>query len=225
MSILGNLIFGAALGGSAIKCAAENAKNRTNAKELPNGMLYWIDRLGKTRLMDGTIIHIDYFNGKIMQVEDLIHHKIIYDGWAIKRKNIINQNVALEKEVEKQVIVLNNKYPYRVAYHSGANMWGVKNLKTGEFIIRLDKYYNQGVPTKYKKWNYKSGFPIGRSFNPNLSYNSLKYDGETEISKEEFQTILEASSFKDYYPQSKFKNIVVEMDYRYFKESECGINE
>ena len=48
---------------------------------------------------------------------------------------------------------------------------------------------------------------------------------DNTMSKEKIQAILEASSFKDYYPQSKFKNIVVEMDYRYFKESECGINE
>lgn len=136
MSILGNLIFGAALGGSAIKCAAENASFRKNVKYLPNGVPYWMDRTGSNRLMDGTIICIRA-NGEV------------YD---VKGNKIYSRSDEENIAVRNKVMNSNCKYKYATQHNIRAYWPLTTDLIANKAIARTMKTIKKDGSIEYRKW-------------------------------------------------------------------------
>lgn len=136
MSLLGGLIFGAIFGGSAIKCAAENAECKKKIHYLPNGLGYWYDRKGSARLEDGTLIFISG-NGEV----ENIHGEKIYS--KTDEANKITRNKAMNNSF---------KYKYGLQYNIRTNQPVTTDLVSNKVIARVKKTIKTNGNIEYRKW-------------------------------------------------------------------------
>lgn len=123
MAGLFTLIFGAVLGGSAIKCGIENEHLKQHTYTLPNGIKYYYDRTGTTRLMDGTII---CYQG---------------DKWVDTKYNVICDNYAEREKKERT----ENKKSGNLTYFGFSKLCkqsAVFEVSTGKIIAKIQRSYD-----------------------------------------------------------------------------------
>ena len=168
MSWLHTLIFGAALGGSAIKAHVKNVELREDLFYLWNGVPYYYDTTGHTHLTNGELIHIS-IDGRIVRDR---RNRVIY-----------NKDDDDNKKLISEVMKSDNQFKYARVYHKKSMYPVTKNLMTGEYISRIGVIEKTGMPNQYRKWRwndtnyYSSGKEI------------WKDDEGIIITKEEFDAI------------------------------------
>ena len=201
MSLLGGLIFGAIFGGSAIKCAAENANRRVeNVYYLPDGTPYWYDRKGCTRLMDGTIIYVSYD-----KVTD-IHNNVLYDRLG-------EENNAIRKKVMSS----DCKYKYAAQHNIRTNGDVTTDLIAHKVVARIQEKTKKDGSVEYRKWylydEVREKFGKMADYAIKIQPTIIK-DGDPGIviSKEEYDAIENCATIyenKYQYPCRSYKKKVI----------------
>lgn len=111
---LGTFIFGLFTAGSAARCGMDNMKQKEEIYVLPNGMKYWIDRVGCFRDMFGRKIDIENMNDpEKLIITDIVSCRVIYDANASNKGNTKRKLLQLNTELTKKGEAENKKFIVR----------------------------------------------------------------------------------------------------------------
>lgn len=150
MAGLFTLIWGAAVGASAIKHAVTNSWCKNNLKHsLPNGVKYYIDADGKHRLLDGTVIMWKGY-GDREKVIEVKTNKVVYDrGAEIDRENQKHELKAKQKSLEdgNLLYIKRNKRCH--------NLPCLFEFATNKQLAEIAKFTNYKTKeVEYRKWYF-----------------------------------------------------------------------
>ena len=179
MGLLGalTLLFGV---GSGVKCAAEDSYWKKQVDTLPNGVRYYIDRLGKWRLIGSDEIITPFANGNV----ETLTGRIVYS-----RTQELN-NAAAQAVYSKPT-----RYRYAVQRNKRTKNPLTVDLNTGKAVAKVRQTIKKDGTVEYRKWYfydlYTDIYP-GQDLtyvikvNP---YDTRRNDPGVVITKEEYEAI------------------------------------
>lgn len=174
-----SILWAGAIGGSAAKCAIENQACKKDIDRLPNGVPYWIDRKGRTRLCSNDEIFT--WVGGIAKTANT--GKVIYD------ERTYNNSIAISKAEKKGC-------RYAVQEHPRCTHPATVELSTGKVIAKIAAIPVDNERIEYRKWylydcyREKYGPHMDLTYCIKIPPNSVKSnDKGIIITKDEFDNI------------------------------------
>lgn len=176
MAGLFGLLWAAIVGGSAVGTKIEDLQCMKDVYTLPNGVQYYYDRKGKSRLMDGTLI-LAFGDGDYKTI----------DGRILYSKKAENDKRAVE-------MVRHNKFLYATQDSPRCVGYATVELSTGKIIAKVEERKKKDRSYEYRKWYFKELHPTvdDKMIKVYNRPTSAFYDSTSsgiEISAEEFNAI------------------------------------
>ena len=167
-------LWGLMYAGSSIGAALDNAECKQRKHWLGNGIAYYYDRKGQTRLYDGTPIHL-WADGTVVNCKTL---EVIYD----KKKE---EAKRAAKKVEGQ------KYRYIVKYDERCTNMATVDLNSNKVVARIEAYIDKKGKVVYRKW-FLNELKDSFGYIKNLPDSVVPGDIGVVITREEFDAIRHA---------------------------------